>query len=105
MKAAGVVVDDTAVTPQYLHGSPAARELPIGTAYAVWTGIGAAGTVTRSLNGGTPGPTVFTDARADNNFTRCANSPAAGNADNVLMYASRKPMSRTASQPAANSRM
>jgi predicted DNA repair protein MutK len=29
MKAAGVVVDDTAVTPQYLHGSPAARELPI----------------------------------------------------------------------------
>lgn len=28
-KAAGVVVDDTAVTPQYLHGSPAARELPI----------------------------------------------------------------------------
>lgn len=29
MKAAGVVVDDTAVTPQYLHGSAAARELPI----------------------------------------------------------------------------
>ena len=29
MKAAGVVVDDTAVTPQYLHGSPAKRELPI----------------------------------------------------------------------------
>ncbi|MCD6639614.1 MAG: DUF808 domain-containing protein, partial [Nocardioides sp.] len=28
-KSAGVVVDDTAVTPQYLHGSPAARELPI----------------------------------------------------------------------------
>lgn len=28
-KAAGVVVDDTAVTPQYLHGSPAQRELPI----------------------------------------------------------------------------
>ncbi|WP_121255247.1 DUF808 domain-containing protein [Nocardioides ferulae] len=28
-KAAGVVVDDTAVTPQYLHGSPAKRELPI----------------------------------------------------------------------------
>ncbi len=28
-KAAGVVVDDTAVTPQYLHGSVAARELPI----------------------------------------------------------------------------
>jgi uncharacterized protein len=28
-KAAGVVVDDTAVTPQYLHGSAAARELPI----------------------------------------------------------------------------
>ncbi len=28
-KAAGVVVDDTAVTPQFLTGSPAARELPI----------------------------------------------------------------------------
>jgi predicted DNA repair protein MutK len=28
-KAAGVVVDDTAVTPQFLEGSPAARELPI----------------------------------------------------------------------------
>jgi predicted DNA repair protein MutK len=28
-KAAGVVVDDTAVTPQYLHGSAAHRELPI----------------------------------------------------------------------------
>ncbi|HEX6149370.1 DUF808 domain-containing protein, partial [Nocardioides sp.] len=28
-KAAGVVVDDTAVTPQYLEGSAAARELPI----------------------------------------------------------------------------
>ena len=28
-KAAGVVVDDTAVTPQYLHGSAAERELPI----------------------------------------------------------------------------
>ena len=28
-KAAGVVVDDTAVTPQYLHGSAADRELPI----------------------------------------------------------------------------
>ncbi len=28
-KAAGVVVDDTAVTPQYLHGSAAARELPM----------------------------------------------------------------------------
>jgi predicted DNA repair protein MutK len=28
-KAAGVVVDDTAVTPQYLHGSAANRELPI----------------------------------------------------------------------------
>ena len=28
-KSAGVVVDDTAVTPQYLAGSPAARELPI----------------------------------------------------------------------------
>jgi predicted DNA repair protein MutK len=28
-KAAGVVVDDTAVTPQFMTGSPAARELPI----------------------------------------------------------------------------
>lgn len=28
-KAAGVVVDDTAVTPQYLHGSAAHRELPV----------------------------------------------------------------------------
>ena len=28
-KAAGVVVDDTAVTPQYLQGSAAERELPI----------------------------------------------------------------------------
>ena len=28
-KAAGVVIDDTAVTPQYLHGSAAERELPI----------------------------------------------------------------------------
>lgn len=28
-KAAGVVVDDTAVTPQYLAGSPGQRELPI----------------------------------------------------------------------------
>ncbi len=28
-KAAGVVVDDTAVTPQFLDGSAAARELPI----------------------------------------------------------------------------
>ena len=28
-KAAGVVIDDTAVAPQYLHGSSAARELPI----------------------------------------------------------------------------
>src|SRR5688572_31806323 len=28
-KAAGVVVDDTAVTPQYVHGLAAARELPI----------------------------------------------------------------------------
>ena len=27
-KAAGVVVDDTAVTPQYVHGLAAARELP-----------------------------------------------------------------------------
>ncbi|MBA3782093.1 MAG: DUF808 domain-containing protein [Nocardioides sp.] len=29
MKAAGVVVDDTAVTPQYVHGVAAERELPI----------------------------------------------------------------------------
>ncbi|WP_127480771.1 DUF808 domain-containing protein [Nocardioides pantholopis] len=29
LKAAGVVVDDTAVTPQYLHGALADRELPI----------------------------------------------------------------------------
>jgi predicted DNA repair protein MutK len=29
MKAAGVVVDDTAVTPQYVHGISPARELPI----------------------------------------------------------------------------
>lgn len=29
MKAAGVVVDDTAVTPQFLEGSPAKRELPM----------------------------------------------------------------------------
>ena len=29
MKAAGVVVDDTAVTPQYVHGLNADRELPI----------------------------------------------------------------------------
>ncbi|MBE1878685.1 DUF808 domain-containing protein [Myceligenerans pegani] len=28
-KAAGVVIDDTAVTPQYVHGVTAARELPI----------------------------------------------------------------------------
>src|SRR3954454_12917405 len=28
-KAAGVVVDDTAVTPQYVHGMAAERELPI----------------------------------------------------------------------------
>ena len=28
-KAAGVVVDDTAVTPQYVHGLAAAREVPI----------------------------------------------------------------------------
>ncbi|MCB9877400.1 MAG: hypothetical protein H6835_07340 [Planctomycetes bacterium] len=30
--------------------------------------VGLAGTVTRVLEGGTPGPTVFTDARNDNNF-------------------------------------
>ena len=29
VKAAGVVVDDTAVTPQYVHGVAAERELPI----------------------------------------------------------------------------
>ncbi|MCW2683895.1 MAG: hypothetical protein JWP33_1808 [Blastococcus sp.] len=29
VKAAGVVVDDTAVTPQYVHGLAATRELPI----------------------------------------------------------------------------
>ncbi len=29
MKAAGVVIDDTAVTPQYVHGLNADRELPI----------------------------------------------------------------------------
>ncbi|HYG92918.1 MAG TPA: DUF808 family protein, partial [Nocardioides sp.] len=29
VKAAGVVVDDTAVTPQYVHGLNADRELPI----------------------------------------------------------------------------
>lgn len=29
VKAAGVVVDDTAVTPQFLEGSPAKRELPM----------------------------------------------------------------------------
>ncbi|MCB0993233.1 MAG: DUF808 family protein, partial [Acidimicrobiales bacterium] len=29
MKAAGVVVDDTAVTPTYVHGLAAERELPI----------------------------------------------------------------------------
>src|SRR3954464_13926443 len=29
VKAAGVVVDDTAVTPQYVHGLAAERELPI----------------------------------------------------------------------------
>lgn len=28
-KAAGVVIDDGAVTPKYLHGLPAAREIPI----------------------------------------------------------------------------
>ena len=29
VKAAGVVVDDTAVTPRYVHGLEAERELPI----------------------------------------------------------------------------
>src|SRR3712207_7791894 len=29
VKAAGVVVDDTAVTPQYVHGLAAEREIPI----------------------------------------------------------------------------
>jgi len=28
-KAAGVVIDDTAVTPQYVHGITADRELPM----------------------------------------------------------------------------
>jgi len=28
-KAAGVVIDDSAVTPKYVHGLPAAREIPI----------------------------------------------------------------------------
>ncbi len=28
-KTAGIVIDDTAVTPKYVHGLPAARELPI----------------------------------------------------------------------------
>ena len=34
-KAAGVVIDDTAVTPRYLHGFTAARELPIVRRIAV----------------------------------------------------------------------
>ncbi|MDN5745419.1 MAG: DUF808 domain-containing protein [Nocardioidaceae bacterium] len=34
-KAAGVVVDDTAVTPQYVHGAAAERELPIVKKIAV----------------------------------------------------------------------
>ncbi|MGK2875647.1 MAG: DUF808 domain-containing protein [Nocardioides sp.] len=34
-KAAGVVVDDTAVTPQYVHGVDASRELPIVKQIAV----------------------------------------------------------------------
>ena len=34
-KAAGVVVDDTAVTPQYVHGIAAAREIPIVKKIAV----------------------------------------------------------------------
>src|SRR5215218_5392034 len=34
-KAAGVVVDDTAVTPQYVHGVTADRELPIVKKIAV----------------------------------------------------------------------
>ncbi|KGF70761.1 ABC transporter [Hoeflea sp. BAL378] len=29
VKTAGVLIDDTAVTPKYVHGLPAARELPI----------------------------------------------------------------------------
>lgn len=29
VKAAGVVIDDSAVTPKYVHGLPAAREIPI----------------------------------------------------------------------------
>jgi predicted DNA repair protein MutK len=35
MKAAGVVVDDTAVTPQYVHGVTADREIPIVKRIAV----------------------------------------------------------------------
>ena len=35
VKAAGVVIDDTAVTPQYVHGFAAARELPIVRKIAV----------------------------------------------------------------------
>ncbi len=35
VKAAGVVIDDTAVTPRYLHGFTAARELPIVRRIAV----------------------------------------------------------------------
>ncbi len=35
MKAAGVVVDDTAVTPQYVHGVAAERELPIISKIAI----------------------------------------------------------------------
>lgn len=34
-KAAGVVIDDTAVTPQYVHGVTAAREIPIVKKIAV----------------------------------------------------------------------
>ena len=33
-KTVGVVVDDAAVTPKYVHGLPAARELPIVMAIA-----------------------------------------------------------------------
>ena len=33
-KAAGVVIDDAAVTPKYVHGFEAKRELPI-----IWAGL------------------------------------------------------------------
>ena len=36
-KAAGVVVDDTTVTPRYVHGFTADRELPIIKKIALWS--------------------------------------------------------------------